>query len=126
MKLKHIIFGLLMMVGFCGCTDDDEPTMLEPIFELNRATEVKSNSAVISGNITSRGGVVVGGVVYSASSDAPTIEGGGTVKTAASSNFSVTLTGLAPNTVYYYRLYAKSDLNTAYSSTIYSFTTGGN
>lgn len=115
-----------MMLGFCGCTDDDEPTMLEPIFELNRATEVKSNSAVISGNITSRGGVVVGGVVYSASSDAPTIEGGGTVKAAPSSNFSVTLTGLAPNTVYYYRLYAKSDLNTAYSSTIYSFTTGGN
>lgn len=96
--------------------------MLAPQFVVNEASGVTRNSAVISGTVTPVGNGVVQncGVVYSTD---VSLTGGKQVLAASSGNIEVSLTGLLPNTTYYYGLFAFSGFNTAYSQEVRSFVT---
>jgi len=80
--------------------------------------DLKSDSALVLGEITSDGGLPVSerGVVFSTSEN-PTI-GNGTKAVSFSAdpvNFNALLTGLIPNTTYFVRSYAINSTGTAYS-----------
>lgn len=124
MNLNKIIIGIFAVSCLCGCSQDEDPTMLAPNFTVDEAASVTRNSAVLSGTVTPVGDGVIQncGFVYStdpalADSKKAMAEGTGSV--------SVVLTGLLPNTTYYYGLYAYSGFNTAYSQDIKQFTTLG-
>jgi hypothetical protein len=89
----------------------------------NSATSITSSTAISGGNITDDGGatITVRGICWALTSN-PTIayhrlEAGNGI-----GNFSITLTGLQPETTYYVRSYATNSEGTAYGPQI-SFTT---
>ncbi len=78
-------------------------------------SNVTSNSATVSGNVTNDGGAsVTYGIAYSTSSNPTggTIVGSGT----GTRSFSGSLSGLLPGTTYYYRAYATNGAGTSYGS----------
>lgn len=122
MNLNRIIIGIFAVSCLCGCSQDEDPTMLAPTFTLGEATDVARNSAVVSGTVTPVGDGVVQecGFVYSTD---PALADAKKMKAEGSGSVSVTLGGLLPNTTYYYGLYAYSGFNTAYSQEIKQFKT---
>jgi uncharacterized protein (TIGR02145 family) len=95
-----------------------------PTLTTTAASAISSSTASSGGNISSDGGgsITARGVCWSASQN-PTIAL--TTKTSngtGSGSFSSSLTGLAPNTLYYVRAYATNSAGTAYGSQV-SFTT---
>ena len=95
-----------------------------PSITTTTATSITGTGATAGGNVTSEGGSAVSakGVVWSTSA-LPTValatittDGSGT------GSFTSTITGLSPNTTYYYRAYATTNAGTVYGSQL-SFTT---
>lgn len=122
MKLNKIIIGFFAASCLCGCSQDEDPTMLAPNFVVNEATTITQNSAVVLGTITPVGNGTIQncGVIYSTDFS---LKEGKKVNAEGTGNISVALTNLLPNTTYYYGLFAFSGFNTAYSQEIRSFTT---
>lgn len=94
-----------------------------PTVTTNTVTDITSNSATISGNVTSDGGATVTerGICYSTSSS-PTISHSKVTSGTGTGSFSANLTSLSANTKYYYRAYAKNSKGVSYGD-IASFTT---
>ncbi len=95
-----------------------------PTLSTTAASAISTTSASSGGNISSDGGgsITARGVVWSTSQN-PTIAL--TTKTSdgtGSGSFSSSISGLAPNTLYYVRAYATNSAGTAYGNQI-SFTT---
>ena len=89
----------------------------------NAATGISSTGATLSG--TSSPGctsVTTYGLEYSTTNDFTNGQGIAATTTGTSSNFSATLTGLSPNTTYYYKSLATNSGGTTYSAQS-SFTT---
>lgn len=88
-----------------------------PTVTTNTVTDITSNSATISGNVTSDGGATVTerGICYSTSSS-PTISNSRVASGTGTGSFSVNLTNLSANTKYYYRAYAKNSKGVSYGS----------
>ncbi len=87
---------------------------------------IKYTDATCTGKIYSTGGygITQYGICYSTASN-PTISNSIKICTSpviVGSNYSVNITGLSDNTIYYYRAYATNSLGTSYGSN-YSFTT---
>ncbi len=93
------------------------------IITTSPVTSITANSAQSGGNITSDGGspITVRGICWN-SSGAPTTADNKTEEGSGTGEFAGTMTGLQPNTTYYVRAYASSDLGTSYGETV-SFTT---
>lgn len=72
------------------------------------ATDITSNSAVLSGTLSDAGKSITCGVIYGTSSSLSSTSGT-KVSTTSSGDYSVTVTDLEDNTTYYYRAYAISD-----------------
>lgn len=125
MKLKYILFTLVVVLGLCSCTrDEDEPSMFVPDFELYEAPNVTGTTATISGKVTPHSELSDFGVVYSATDGMPTVDTA-TMKWANSQEFTLQLTDLQPGTTYYFRFFARNYFDAAYSA-VYTFTTAGN
>ena len=88
-----------------------------PIVTTNNVTNITSNSATCGGNVTDDGGsmVIERGVCWSTSQN-PTIEDDHSNSGTGMGSFSLNLTGLATNTLYYYRAYATNSAGTAYGT----------
>lgn len=88
-----------------------------PTVTTNTVTDITSNSATISGNVTSDGGATVTerGICYSTSSS-PTISNSRVASGTGTGSFSVNLTNLSANTKYYYRAYAKNSKGVSYGN----------
>ena len=85
---------------------------------------ITNNSAIVGGNVTYDGGytVTTRGVCWSATNPVPTVASNHTICGAGLGSFTITITGLSPNTHYYVRAYATNSIGTGYGETV-SFTT---
>lgn len=129
MKKIHIAFLLSLL--FFGCVKLDLPRdnprdgKVVPSISTNMVTNITGTSATGNGEVTSDGGVAVTerGIVYSTSSPI-TIANGNIARatTGGTGQFSVSITGLLPNTRYFYAAYATNLIGTSIG-TINNFTT---
>lgn len=84
------------------------------------ASDITSVSASGGGNVTSDGGGTVSerGIAWGASTN-PTIAGDHQASGSGTGSFTgVAMTGLNPNTHYYYRAYATNEIGTAYGANV--------
>ena len=96
-------------------------TIKEVTVSTGSATNVTHNGATLSGTINNSDKSLTCGIIYGTSSSLSSSSG--TKKsTTSSGTFSVSLTGLNPNTTYYYRAYAVVDGEYKYGDVL-SFTT---
>ena len=91
---------------------------------INAVSNISYNLATFSGNLTSDGGATLSaqGFVYSSSTSLPTLSNSVVYSTIGIGNFSTSVTGLSPSTIYYVRAFATNSVGTTYSNTV-SFTT---
>lgn len=103
-----------------------ETALAAPTVNTPTATALGTTSATLGATIQSNGGAAVtgAGVAYGTSAN-PTIGGTKVVSDAISGAFTVSATGLTPNTLYHYRGYATNSVNTGYTADA-TFTTVAN
>ena len=94
-----------------------------PTVGTNAATSVTSTTASCGGNVTLDNGAAVTarGVCWSTSQN-PTTSNSKTSDSSGTGIFTSTITGLTPNTTYYFKAYAINSVGTGYG-TQFSFTT---
>jgi gliding motility-associated-like protein len=97
-----------------------------PFITTSEVSGVTGTGATVGGDVTFSGGATVTerGVVYSTSSNPPTVSDTKLAIGNGTGGFTQTLTGLTPGTLYYLRAYAVNSAGTAYGA-VASFTTGG-
>ena len=115
-----------MIISGCKKKDDNSnplPSSQVPALTTDVVSNIAQTTANCGGNVTSQGtaAVTARGVCWSISanpstSDVHTTDGSGT------GNFTSSLTGLTPNTIYYVRAYATNGSGTAYGNLL-NFTT---
>jgi hypothetical protein len=90
-----------------------------PIVQTNQAATISNDSVLLGGSIINNGGGNVSeyGVVWS-TSPVPTVNNFKQIDTDLNTNFTITLTGLQPNTQYYVRAYAINETGIAYGNEI--------
>lgn len=120
---------LAMSMALVGCNkeqnnESEEPATPEmPVVVTSEVTGITNVSAVCGGVVTSDGGhsIVEKGVCYGTEQN-PLVTGSHLVSAGGMGSFTVTLTGLEPNTAYYVRAYAINSVGIAYGEEI-SFST---
>ncbi|MEI7981839.1 MAG: FISUMP domain-containing protein, partial [Bacteroidota bacterium] len=100
------------------CIKDLNSTMTATIIT-TAISNITQNTALSGGNVTSDGGapVTARGVCWSASPN-PTIADNFTTDGAGIGEFTSSITGLTPNTLYYVRAYATNSLGTGYGNEV--------
>jgi hypothetical protein len=98
-------------------------TLATPSITTVSTSSVSGNDAVCGGNVTDYGGtsILERGLCYSKNPN-PTVADSVVFSLSGTDSFSVNLTGLTSNTIYYIRAYAKSSAGVGYGNEI-SFTT---
>lgn len=117
-KLFLYLIPILVLIASCS-KDDDAPTPVPQLpqgVSTTAISQITGNSAVSGGSITTDGGasITTRGVVWSTTTT-PTITL--TTKTSdgtGAGQFSSTLDGLVPGTLYYVRAYATNSVGTTY------------
>ena len=97
--------------------------VINPAVTTSSVTGLNSTSATLHGNILSQGTSYITARGFEYGTDSENLSEN-TQSTDDTDEFSSTITGLAPNTTYYYRAYATNSEGTGYG-TIKSFTTNG-
>jgi len=124
MKRYILIIILISLVTLC-CKKENaiSISITVPSTSLIRTTNITKNTCIVFADIESDGGAAITerGVCYKTTTN-PTIADNKIVSTGTIGGYSVTLTGLIPNTTYYYRSYATNAKGVAYSNQM-SFTT---
>ncbi len=94
-----------------------------PIVSTSSSSSITGNSVDLGGNVTSDGGTTVTarGICWSTTSN-PNLASNTTTNGLGMGVFSSSLSGLSPNTTYYYRAYATNSVGSAYGN-IMSFRT---
>ena len=107
---------LIISFFFFQCKED--APKVEPVVTLSEPSNITSNTATISGLVTSDGGVAVidKGVCWSSTNKSPTILDSKTSAGTGPGPFSGSITGLAPGITYNLRSYATNSVGTGYSS----------
>src|SRR5574344_2144309 len=125
MKVPKLLFIVILLTCCLACSkgSDSEPTPEPqpagtPTLKINESSNITSNSATVSAQITSTGtsDVINCGFIYSSSNKNPTINDASKVETTPSS-FQGVISNLSPNTTYYVRAYALNSSGIAYSAT---------
>ena len=119
-------FGNIVAYPSLSPTGEIIDAMLPAVVTNLSVTGVTKTEAATGGRVVSQGAnpVTECGICYS-TSPYPTIQNSHIAATAdADGNFSVSLTGLQPNTTYYVRAYATNTIGTSYGSSV-TFTTRG-
>jgi len=107
-----------------GSTLSFTTTAAAPSVTTSSASNVTYNSATLGGEVTNDNGATVTerGVCYSATNSQPTTADTKNTNGSGTGSFSEVITGLSPDTTYYFRAYAINSQGTSYGA-VYSFTT---
>lgn len=113
---SSFLAGILLL---SGCAED--PTL--PVLTTGDILDVTTNSAVVNGNVTSDGGaeVTARGVCWGTVAE-PVLSDNFIASGTGTGEFTCSITGLDPYTVYHVRVYAENSVGIAYGNEI-SFTT---
>lgn len=105
-----------------GTTQPETPTVAT-----TSISNITETGAVTGGSVTSDGGFTVTGrgVCWNTSLN-PTTANNKTSDGSGTGNFTSTMSGLSPNTIYFVRAYATNSQGTSYGSQISFITLGGN
>ena len=97
-----------------------------PTVTTSAVSDITQTTATGGGNVTSDGGATVTerGICWSTSHN-PTVSGNHASSGSGTGSFTVSMTGLTPNTTYYVRAYAVNSAGTNYGTEV-SFTTSQN
>ena len=119
--LTFFIWGLFSLVLLFSCSDGNRSSVAE--LSTNGITYITSKSAVCGGKITSSPGSTITekGICWSVNPN-PTKENFFIATGSGMSNFSTTISGLLPKTLYYVRAYAINGSGISYGN-LESFTT---
>ncbi|CAG9900881.1 FIG00897933: hypothetical protein [Bacteroides ovatus] len=124
-KVLFFACGVLLLCMF-GCSKDSVSENEMPTLTVDEASAISRKTAVISGSISVPEGTEIKscGFLYSTVSSLPETDSKvvSVILKGLSNTYETTLTGLTPNTKYYYCLYASSGYTTTRSS-IREFTT---
>jgi len=96
-----------------------------PTVSISQTYGYYTDQQAVSGNISSNGGSIIteSGFCWSTSPDPTILNNKRAWGTDQYGNFNTTITGLTPNTTYFFRTYATNAIGTGYSNVV-SFTTG--
>ena len=96
-----------------------------PLVEIGDVSEIKSDCASVSCEVVDDCGKAIKsrGVVYVKGDGEPTLSTGKSAVSGATGEYTVTLSGLSPNTLYSVRAYAENEKGVAYSAEKRTFTT---
>ena len=124
--LAAIIAGVYCF-NSCEDLEGSEPTQIQeraPIITTSSFTNVTSTSATLGGNISDPGvpPYTERGVCYGTSSMPTTSNNKTRVSGSGTGSFSVNVTGLTPNTIYYVRAYVITPAGTFYGNQLYAST----
>jgi uncharacterized protein (TIGR03790 family) len=102
--------------GYSVCPQATTATLVPPTLTTSDATLVSSSTLTLNANISTTGGVSItdSGFAYGTTNDLST--GAATTSLGAqggTGNFSGGITGLSPNTLYYFRAYAVNSVGTS-------------
>lgn len=125
--LVLFFLGFASLVWFgCSKSEDSKPETTAPTgLVTSAATSITASGATIAGSVTTNGGAELSakGVVYSKTNITPTNSDNVELATGNGvGSFSVSLTGLEPNTKYFARAFASNSVGFSYGSAI-NFTT---
>ncbi|MBW4888361.1 hypothetical protein KXQ82_01480 [Mucilaginibacter sp. HMF5004] len=121
MKTLPYLFVCLLYVVLLsqGCSKSSSSDDIQPsIYTFPLAGSVTGTSAQTFGVLVSSGlsSVTSMGICYSATNQSPTVADSKTTVSVDTLTFASKLSGLAPNTIYYYRTYVITGTATAYGS----------
>jgi len=107
----------IISFSFFQCKQEEAPKVA-PVVTLSQPSNITSNTATVSGSITSDGGesIIEKGVCWSSTYKTPSILNSKTSEGTGSGTISGSITGLMPGTTYNLRLYATNSVGTGYSS----------
>ena len=101
----------------------DENVSRPSVTTSSSVTNITTNNAIAGGTVTSDGNgrITERGIVYSSTTTSPTVTNSSKVthSTSSTGSFTVYLTGLNPDTRYYFRAYAKNSEGTGYGNTVF-------
>jgi len=121
------LLGFFLLMSLCGglfllygCVED--PTL--PVLTTAQANDITINSAVVGGNVTADGGaeVTARGICWGTATG-PAIDDHFKASGTGPGEFTCTIDGLTPNTLYFARAYAENSVGIAYGNEV-TFTTG--
>jgi len=115
--IAYILTGVLLL---SSCKKD--PTL--PVLTTDEATEITTNSATISGNVTEDGGaeITARGICWGTVT-MPTLSDNFKPSGTGPGKFSCVISELVPNTEYYVRVFAENRVGIAYGNEV-TFKTG--
>jgi hypothetical protein len=123
--MKNKYFFIVLCFMFYACVKLDLPRdnprdgKTVPFISTGVITNIATSSATAAGTVTSDGGSTITerGIIYS-TTPSLSINNGSVAKatTAGSGSFTVSITGLLPNTRYYYTAYATNVVGTSYGT----------
>ena len=128
MNMKHLytFYLLLASVAACllaACNEEERPDNLPPTFQVDEATEVTRTGALLAGEVILHGSGTVSDISFRYGTTADMEQTAGCASDALQA--VARLSGLQPNTTYYFCLEAGNGYNTV-SSEPHSFTTRPN
>ena len=96
-----------------------------PVVEIGEVSQITSYAASISCAVVDDCGKAIKsrGVVYVKGDEEPTLDTGRSVASGSTGEYTVSLSGLSPNTLYTVRAYAENEKGVAYSAEKLNFTT---
>lgn len=122
-KLKGMLLQLLLLsiltafqASVWSCKKEEQPAKVIPSVVVHEVTNITSNSVTISGQVTSDGGLPVErrGFCLSSTHVSPDLRDFVAFSGEGSGNFTTTITGLAPGTVYFLSAFATNSAGTAF------------
>lgn len=125
MKRDHLLYLfavieiILILSNSCKKTEDESVVEKILVVSTSLLSNIKQSTAQGGGNITDDGGatLTMRGVCWS-KQQSPTIADSKTTDGYATGNFTSSITGLTPNTVYYVRAYATNAKGTGYGNEV--------
>lgn len=119
---RSLVAGIILLQFSCSKDSDTHtpPTVITNTF----VADVRDTSAVSGGSVTDLGtsAITAEGVVYSSTSQTPSLSDSKTTVSPITVGYVSTMHGLKPGTTYYVRAYATNTDGTAYGSVV-KFTT---